>query len=318
MAHYYEEARRTGSCSELKGLVSLIFLFVHEQGAVWTEAEMQTQRAERQRILTGLAKEAEKENVRLVFDQREYSAFASKFYKVYNKKAAPGERIDPSGNLSAANQTAFLFLFKKPGRSFACPVRGFFSRRCESLMLFGTDYHAMLHELLHLFGAADLYYPAEVKQLAEKLFPDSVMLKGGSWEIDELTRYLIGWHRSPGTKAKRLLDSTSKLKASDFKKALDRQLFNGDGVLEFSTGVYRGGIKNGLMDGSGTFTFKDGAVFTGECRNGKFNGRGSLRYPNGTVYTGEFRDGRFNGKGRMRYSNGKVFEGYFKDNKPVK
>jgi len=57
------------------------------------------------------------------------------------------------------------------------------------------------HEILHGFGAGELYFPFDVngdrKELAERLFPDDVMFrvdpKLGKLEIGPYTAYRIGW-----------------------------------------------------------------------------------------------------------------------------
>ena len=51
------------------------------------------------------------------------------------------------------------------------------------------------HELLHLYGAMDYYYPALVKREADKHFLHSIMLDfGGVIHIDEFTKFLVGWN----------------------------------------------------------------------------------------------------------------------------
>ncbi|KAA3637962.1 MAG: hypothetical protein DWQ02_05860 [Bacteroidetes bacterium] len=64
-----------------------------------------------------------------------------------------------------------------------------------------TDKYVMAHEILHLFGAWDLYYgKRQTKATAAKakeLFPKSIMIghysPRSSMEVDELTAWLIGW-----------------------------------------------------------------------------------------------------------------------------
>ena len=71
----------------------------------------------------------------------------------------------------------------------------------------------MAHELLHLFGAIDLYdYDNEgVRAIAEQFFPDSVMMKP-TYVIDELTAYLIGWTKQPSPKVLQFLARTKGLR----------------------------------------------------------------------------------------------------------
>ncbi len=66
-----------------------------------------------------------------------------------------------------------------------------------------TDRYVMAHELLHQFGAWDLYYEVgkvqtkESSRLAMESYPNSIMLNSSKnkdlKEIDELTAWRIGW-----------------------------------------------------------------------------------------------------------------------------
>ena len=47
----------------------------------------------------------------------------------------------------------------------------------------------------------------------------------------------------------------------------------------------------------GSYTFKDGAVFTGEMLGNKPNGKGITVYPNGDKYEGEYKKGKRQGYG---------------------
>ena len=47
----------------------------------------------------------------------------------------------------------------------------------------------------------------------------------------------------------------------------------------------------------GSYTFKDGAVFTGEMLGNKPNGKGITVYPNGDKYEGEYKTGKRQGYG---------------------
>ena len=47
----------------------------------------------------------------------------------------------------------------------------------------------------------------------------------------------------------------------------------------------------------GTYTFKDGSVYTGEMKGRKPNGRGKTVFKNGDVYEGEYVKGKREGYG---------------------
>ena len=100
-----------------------------------------------------------------------------------------------------------LFFFNKDGRCYCYQseltpkYEGFVNEFAVYYPSTMSSDRSIAHELFHLFGAQDYYYPATVKEAAQKYFPDSVMLLGDG-EIDDLTAYLIGWTDTPSETAK--------------------------------------------------------------------------------------------------------------------
>ena len=117
-----------------------------------------------------------------------------------------------------ADNYAFIMHINKPGRSYAQPIsyeyRDWFAYKygeltpefCvifnrNRLTLRETVPHTYAHEVLHLFGAIDLYYPNnpldERFQLALEYAPDEIMRRLhddiSRNTISNLTAYLIGW-----------------------------------------------------------------------------------------------------------------------------
>ena len=66
--------------------------------------------------------------------------------------------------------------------------------------------HTLVHELLHQFGAIDLYYPDEITVAGEKFLGRSIMNCG--MDIDDLTRVLIGWRTTLTDNAINFLEAT--------------------------------------------------------------------------------------------------------------
>ena len=50
-------------------------------------------------------------------------------------------------------------------------------------------------------------------------------------------------------------------------------LFNGEGELKTSGGVYKGQFKDGLRDGIGVMQFKSNCRYEGHWSKGRFHGR---------------------------------------------
>ncbi|MBK9254779.1 MAG: caspase family protein [Saprospiraceae bacterium] len=68
----------------------------------------------------------------------------------------------------------------------------------------------------------------------------------------------------------------------------------------------------------GTYTYKDGSVFSGDFTNGLPMGNGHCQYADGTTYTGQWRNNGPNGQGTLLYKNGKIVSGKWNNGKLVK
>ncbi len=85
---------------------------------------------------------------------------------------------------------------------------------------------------------------------------------------------------------------------------------NGKGKVIYQIGdVYEGDFVNSQRQGQGTYTFKNGEVYTGQFTNNAFTGKGKLVYPGGEIYEGDFLDNERNGQGTLRYKTGYIYTG---------
>lgn len=85
-----------------------------------------------------------------------------------------------------------------------------------------------------------------------------------------------------------------------------------DGKLE---STFEGNYKDGIREGKGTFSHKDGSIAKGNYVNGQLVGFGTRTSENGDKYEGEFLNYREHGKGTYYYANGSKFEGFFVSDK---
>lgn len=112
-------------------------------------------------------------------------------------------------NSTGVEQIAYIIVLNKSGRAYAVSDTTDDGKdSIEFVVAFAAteDGNAdigstIIHETLHLFGAADLYDPKgkypQRKKLCEKLYPNDVMMKSAAdpdslW-IGRLTEHLIGW-----------------------------------------------------------------------------------------------------------------------------
>lgn len=120
----------------------------------------------------------------------------------------------------------------------------------------------------------------------------------------------------------------------------------GTGTMKYDDYTYTGTFKNGVEDGRGIITYKDGrkeevlysngkkaeykpvVLKEGEykelkgkdldCKTGNCQtGYGTYVFESGNVYSGNFLDFKLQGKGIFYFANGDVFEGEFANNKRV-
>lgn len=116
---------------------------------------------------------------------------------------------------SGQDQIAYVVMLNKGGRSYThCYARSSSRQASDpsgkdycleySVIYTGftdTSYDSasdtVCHEMLHLFGAEDYYYPEGREALAQQVYPKDIMLCGMSdlqyFELGEFTAHCIGW-----------------------------------------------------------------------------------------------------------------------------
>ena len=129
------------------------------------------------------------------------------------------------------DEAPMVFVWNKDFRSSAKQTRTGTSRKQAEWVTIALDadiftnrdaiMQTLLHELLHVFGAEDFYYPPAVKTAAKKWLPGSVMNDGRS--IDDLTRVLIGWDGTLSRTAASFLDDTRTVTAQEIDEACEAE-----------------------------------------------------------------------------------------------
>ena len=88
-------------------------------------------------------------------------------------------------------------------------------------------------------------------------------------------------------------------------------------LLSSISGSYDGGCKNGFAHGKGVAIGRD--KYEGRFKKGLPNGQGTYTWKNGNIYTGDWKLGKRSGKGSLYSSaNGEKITGYWKNNEFVK
>lgn len=346
--HVYLTHKNTGRCEELIGKVSITVVMVSDEVSVWNDAALNALSAS----LSSQEKDIEKlaatygKDLDITFsylgakvagdaaagDYSEDWINAATQSIGYESVKTMQKELDAK---NSADSNPILFALNKTGRAYANYSTG--KTGCEYLVVFSSDSSSFNHELYHVYGAQDFYYPAEVKDLANTYLTGSIMSDGDV--TDPLTAFIIGWDDEIDTEAYEFLKKTSYLTKELIDEANKAQSVTGN-VTDYKLdyGTYTGYLERGVPTGEGTLIYLSGDVATGTFSGGQLNGKGHYTWANGdkyegdfvnsvrtgkgtyywndsgNTYTGDFVDGLFNGEGTFTFASGDKYVGSFKDN----
>ena len=195
-----------GASRSLRGRVMMIVFYVSDAESRWSEAEMERCNQTWLSMAAMLEKEAEKSNVPLNLGVAVAPLTVSATCTVHNTKEWIAEALSCYGVRTAGDyqvqyeiqngqdEAPVMFAFNKSFRCYAQSAgRGWAKADEFSVLTSDSTERTMIHELLHQFGAKDLYYPEDVYEAATAYLPNSIMGTCSGTELDSLTRCLIGW-----------------------------------------------------------------------------------------------------------------------------
>lgn len=230
----------TGSAGVLEGRSVLISIFVNDKVSKWTKKAKKEANRKVRSAVSYIRRQAKKygKNVSLVADTEKYKDISYSFQvnnkvsdslrsqdKLYQKiMKFVGKNIDINGLRSRYNTDSigFLFHLNKSGTSstlvhYAEEGTEFFYECATLFSKYGKQAEGAstyAHEILHLFGARDLYersladgITASFVRYIEKKFPKEIMYstydrKGRMLkykitnDISRITAYFLGWKDS--------------------------------------------------------------------------------------------------------------------------
>ena len=344
--HLFLEWRGQGACEYLVGDVVVTMILVSDGESSWSMDEvatlMEEQMVAAEKLEADAARYGTYVNLRLEYLRADVTEIlqASEHLQwddtVLNAAGLPGyEEVSSYLEAKYGVESAPIFFYlNKMGRSYAQPA-----------MDQGTEYSVVFlkladfrHELNHLFGAKDYYFPQAYQTAAKQIFTSSMMLEGGpEAPVDSLTAYLMGWTDTLSPEAQAFLEQTASVTQEEISQELAEETFTGYTTRTLDYGVYTGDLVGGIfqgtgklvynsgdvyegqwyagnMHGQGTYRYADGGVYTGGWNNGTFHGQGTLQYADGSVYSGQWENGKISGYGVIRWANGDVYEGEWANN----
>ncbi len=224
-----------GNCRKLNGDVYTLVIFLDDDVSSWDDEARNTFYNKRFfPSVEYLKKEADRRNVDLNLKSGQYTTkqdlikplrydgivqpTAEKIIEnldIFNQTAQtlgfPNKEVMHAflQHNTGVEQIAYILALNKSGRAYAVSDNLYNDiDAIEFVVAFSSNENgkddvgsSILHEMLHLFGAADLYDPTgeypERKKLCKKLYPNDIMMKSATnpdmLEIGRLTECLIGW-----------------------------------------------------------------------------------------------------------------------------
>ena len=320
--HYYLEARGKGYCETFSGDVVLNFVFVTDSESGWTSDEIAQAKVDLDGYVISVRERASEYGVPLnlsyEFKEASISVAATQddTERWRNKVAvALGYLSEDNAQLALeaiqdCDSAPIFYLLNKKGRSVA--NMGLSRTGGESVIYYVKDGNAgaFTHELLHVFGARDFYYPESVQTLADTYLSGSIMISSDAEDgVDDLTAYLVGWRDDISPNAQAFLDGTADLTEQDLEDARELNTLTGFGTKKIGENTYTGNMVYGVAEGQGRLSFPCGDEYLGAFVNGDFHGYGILTWANGDKFAGQWVEGDRNGYGILTWANGDVYEG---------
>ena len=228
--HILLRRKNQGDAAELVGKVAMLLFFVSDKSSQWTassqqkffnthESAMKTvvERAKQFSVSVTIETFVEEVTVPYAcdvhFGSSKFDGWIESIISQYSKKFFKGYRRHYKETLGY-DQIAVAFAFNQDFRAFARQEWRYLDTEC-SILDAPASKRTIIHELLHQFGAKDIYVLEGCMDSVQKLKYASIMAYHGD-AIDSLTAYAIGWSSEIDESAVNLLEASKHIKLKDY------------------------------------------------------------------------------------------------------
>ena len=319
----------TGFCEEMTGTMMVTIVFLSDSISSWDTASIAAAKEQFDQDLPKLESNAETYGAQLDVQityleskilQAQDKSDASLFWaKSALDKHGIGKGIKDATYLENhynADSAPVVFVLNREGRAYAVTTTDA-SDTFEYVVMYSSALTSIRHELCHLHGAMDFYFPQETVEASNQYLSNSIMLESVNGIVDELTAYVIGWTDTLLPNAEAFLRATNHITQEYLEQTNQENMMTGYGTKRFDGCTYTGYMLAGMPHGEGTCVWDVGVVYTGSWVNGLRSGYGEQTEPSGTVYKGQWVNDVIQGEGTLYYSDGKqVYTGQFENGLP--
>ena len=229
--NYYFSHKGQGDCVEMTGTVMLVVVFVTDTISRWDEASMEASKKGFEDACDSLETAAAGYGAQLdmsitymeskiskVFDVEHEELMVSAYSAM--RKIGLGDAYYDQTILAQqydVDSAPVLFVLNREGRAFAATMDAE-TDLLEFAVIYGPDLSSIRHELCHIFGALDFYFPQTTIDAMNRYFPDSIMYNHYK-VVDDMTAFLIGWTDELSEAALGFLEATNNLTKEEIEEA---------------------------------------------------------------------------------------------------
>lgn len=318
--HVYLNYRKWQHYRKLTGKVAITVIFVSNPEGSWSDGEISNVKNDLQSAVSRITSDAASYGAQVNISTH-YKTVSTSVKIVdgktdeWVKSALSAAGLPELNKLISGLESAYgvdsapvFFVANHGGRAHAQP-----SYRYSVLY---EDAHAFYHELSHLYGARDFYFPDDVEKLTETYIPNSIMVNSSEGVMEDFTAYLIGWTDSLTPNAMGFLQSTAYLTQEYLATEKEKDSYTGY-VTDFplGKGTYTGYLIDGMRHGQGKHIFEDGSVWEGTFVYGPLEGYGKIITESGNVMEGNFVKSSLHGQGTYTWASGAKYVGQWVNGK---
>lgn len=238
--HNFLMNRNKGSSRRLRGNVLMELVYVEDRDSTWEQSEKDRFFSVFKSAMMGINGQAADLGVELLISAISgkyvytgeidgtniFSDVIPSIYRDYMGRQGFGDTesfFRSRKNMYGMDELAVVFVIEERFRAYA--MTGGTMEYC--VLTNDSDAHAIGHEMLHLFGAADLYYPYQVWGLTMEYFPNTIMCTYEGMEVDPLTQFLVGWRDDLSPKAREFMGKLEDYTVQRGREALTIELYRG-------------------------------------------------------------------------------------------
>ena len=228
--NYYLTYKDQGACDRMTGNIKVLVVFVNDSISRWNSEDMESAKVTFAEHEARMEKDAAKYGAEMDMTMEYLQATISVEFTFKDGKMTPAYLAMQKVGLADAfydqdllesqynaDSVPVLFVLNRDGRAYAV-ARDKNNNGMECAVIYGKDLSSVRHEICHIYGAEDFYFPDATVAAMNKYLPTSLMYNHYN-DVDDLTAFLIGWVDTLSANARSFLEETNHLTRDEIEDA---------------------------------------------------------------------------------------------------